>query len=245
MYAVHCLVSGFPAKSRTHGGMGWSSVYLLRGQGRNMLVDTGPPAYVQLLHQSLARHGLQPGDITHILVTHLHWDHVSNFTMFENAQVVVSELELDWATKQPPGTQFVPDVHVARLDAMREQVLLVHDGQQLLPGVTAMWTPGHTPGHFAFQVSGDDATLLFAGDAVKNRFELSTADVDSTMDRDASRRSVRELRTRLSVPGAVLVPGHDVELALVGEDVVPLKPQECEVEVFLETDGAPQPRSMV
>jgi N-acyl homoserine lactone hydrolase len=245
VYSVRSLVNGFPAASQTHGGMGWSSVFLLQGHGRSVLVDTGPPAYVRLLHERLAANGLEPTDITHILVTHLHWDHVSNFTMFPHAQVVVSELELDWAVQQPPGTQFVPDVHVARLESMRERLLLVQDRQQLLPGVVAIWTPGHTPGHVAFQVAGEDATFLFAGDAVKNRYELSTTDVDSTMDREASRRSVRQLRDRLAEHGAILVPGHDVQLSLAGDEVVPLEPQQCEVVVFLEPDGAPQPRRLV
>lgn len=238
--AVQPLVTGFPGKSPTHVGMGWSSVFLVQGDGLNALVDTGPPVYVDLLRGGLARHGLQPDDITHILVTHLHWDHVCNFTMFDRARVVVSITELEWAERQPPGTRFVPDLHVARLRQLREQLILVADGERPLPGVTVMATPGHTPGHVAYRVATGDAEVVFAGDAVKNRFELASGEVDSTMDPAASLSSIRRLRRCLiDNPSAVLVPGHDVRLRWAEDAPVALDAQRCDVVAYLGDRGEP------
>lgn len=244
-YTAHRMVTGVPGKSTTHVGMGWSSVYLLQAPGFTVLVDTGPPAYVDLLKAGLAELGLRPGDVTHLLVTHLHWDHVCNFTMFDSARVVVAEAELAWASRQPAGTLFVPDVHVDKLHRMRDQLLLVRDGQQPVPGITTIATPGHTPGHVAYQAPTPSGDLLFAGDAVKNRRELATGEAESTLDPAASRASIARLRDRLAADTRrELVPGHDVRLGWRDGDVVTLEPLECDVVSYVGDHGAPVRRSL-
>lgn len=244
-YSAHRLATGFPGRSTTHVGMGWSSVYLVQAAGATVLVDTGPPAYVSLLKAGLAELGLRPGDVTHVLVTHLHWDHVCNFTMFDSAQVVVAEAELDWASRQPAGTLHVPDVHVEKLQRVRDQLLLVRDGEQPLPGISVLATPGHTPGHVAYQVPTTHGDLLFAGDAVKNRRELATGEAESTLDPDASRASILGLRDRLAGdPGSALVPGHDVRLGWRDGDVRILEPLDCDVVAYVGEHGAPVRRSL-
>lgn len=246
MYLLHHLVTGFPARSATHGGLGWSSVCLLEGDGRRILVDTGPPAYIPLLHKQLAAHNLTPADITHILMTHLHWDHVCNFTMFSHSQMIVPRSEMDWASRQPPGTAFIPDLHVAKLAEIHDRVLFVGDGDEPITGVETIWTPGHTPGHFAYGVASTSGAVIFAGDAVKNRHELATGQVDSTLDADDSFASIRRLRQRLvDDPQAVLIPGHDVPLAVAAGEVTALAPQVCDFQVFLTNDGGAQARTVV
>ena len=238
-------MTGFPGRSTTHVGMGWSSVYLVRAEGANVLVDTGPPAYVDKLKAGLARLGLRPKDVTHVLVTHLHWDHVCNFTMFDQAQIVVAEAELEWAHRQPAGTLFVPDVHVAKLHRMRDQLVLVQEGQQPLPAITVLATPGHTPGHVAYEVPTLDGPVVFAGDSVKNRHELATGDADSTLDAASSHASIARLRKQLADDArTTLVPGHDVRLAVRDGEVVALDPLDCDVVAYIGDHGAPIRRSL-
>jgi N-acyl homoserine lactone hydrolase len=234
MYELHSLVDGFPGKSSSHGAFGWSSLWLLQHQDRRVLIDAGPPAYMPLIHAGLAEHGLDTGDITDVVVTHLHWDHVGNFTMYPNATTWVGEEELAWAATQPAGTAFIPDLHVQELLRRREGVERMRDGQELLPGITAIASPGHTPGHLAFHVETMDRSHIFAGDAVKNVFELNTLEVDSTMDAEASRASVDRLRSLLRDTGGVLVPGHDVALALDGADAVRMTPQSSTIGFFAD-----------
>ena len=64
MYQMDPFVNGFPGKSASHGAFGWSSVHLLCGHGRTILVETGPPAYIPLLTAALERHGLTTDDVT-------------------------------------------------------------------------------------------------------------------------------------------------------------------------------------
>lgn len=234
MYQLHSLVDGFPGKSSSHGAFGWSSLWLLQDDGRRVLVDAGPPAYIPLIHAGLAELGLTTSDITDVLVTHLHWDHVGNFTMYPNATTWVGEEELAWAATQPAGTPFVPDLHVQELRRRTEGVERMRDGQEVLPGITTIPSPGHTPGHLAFHVEAADRAHVFAGDAVKNVFELNTLQVDSTMDADASRASVDRLRSLMRDTDGLLVPGHDVALGLDGGDAVRVAPQSASVGFFAD-----------
>ncbi|MFJ4175127.1 MBL fold metallo-hydrolase [Microbacterium sp. NPDC089696] len=234
MYSLHTLVDGFPGKSASHGAFGWSSLWLLQDADRRVLVDAGPPAYIPLIHDGLAALGLTTADITDVLVTHLHWDHVGNFTMYPNATTWVGEEELAWAETQPAGTPFVPDLHVQELRRRREGVERMSDGQEVLPGITTIASPGHTPGHLAFHVEAADRSHVFAGDAVKNVFELNTLQVDSTMDADASRASVDRLRSLIRDTDGVLVPGHDVALGLDAGEAVRLAPQSARIGFFAD-----------
>ncbi|MGC4935575.1 MBL fold metallo-hydrolase [Gordonia sp. DT30] len=240
MYMLDLLVEGFPAISRTHGGLGWSSVSLLHDGQRRVLVETGPPAYIPLLHERLGRLGITADEITHVLVTHLHWDHVGNFTMFPGAQVLVSETEMDWAAAQPPGTTFVPDLHVRELANGRRDVRLVRGDQEVLPGIFSIDTPGHTPGHIAFRTETPTGTVLFAGDSVKNRYELGTETAASTMDAAAGVASIRKLKSLMEADKSVImVPGHDVPLKIVGGQVTALMEQEADLAVYLNATDDP------
>jgi glyoxylase-like metal-dependent hydrolase (beta-lactamase superfamily II) len=244
-YRFDQLIVGFPGKSATHGGLGWASVGLLRDAERTVLVDTGPPQYTNLLKERLGALGVRPGEVTHVLTTHLHWDHISNFTMFPQARVVVGREELEWARTQPPGTFLVPDLHVARLVALSDRVWKVAEGEEFLPDVAAHLTPGHTPAHLAFSVRTTDGVVLFAGDAVKNRYELATGDVDSSLDFAESRASVERLRGLLcDRDDVVMVPGHDVRLGIDGGDVVALGEHDVDFQVFLSTKDGPQERRL-
>ncbi len=107
-YVARPLVEGFPGKSSSHGAFGWSSLWLLDDGVRRVLIDAGQPAYIPLIHAGLERLGLTTDDVTDVLLTHMHWDHVSNFPMFAHATTWVGEKELRWAADQPAGTPFIP-----------------------------------------------------------------------------------------------------------------------------------------
>lgn len=243
IYATHPLVEGFPGKSSSHGGFGWSSVWLLDDGERRVLIDAGPPSYIPLIHYGLADLGLTTADVTDVVLTHMHWDHVANFTMFANAAVWVGERELAWAAEQPTGTSFIPDLHVQEL-LRRDDVSRIAPGQEFLPGIHALDAGGHTPHHLAYFSERVERPMIFAGDAVKNVFELATGRVDSTLDAAQSAATVDRLRSLLVDTAGTLLPGHDVELALVDGDVHRVRAQQARIGYFADGMHGEQDRSI-
>src|SRR5690606_33040976 len=114
-YDLDLLVVGFPGKSVCHGGLGWSTIALLRGHGRVALIDTGPIGMRKLLIQRLSIHGLTPSDVTDVLLTHAHHDHCINWTLFPKARIAIGDTELDWSLQQPWGETPVPELYVKEL----------------------------------------------------------------------------------------------------------------------------------
>jgi N-acyl homoserine lactone hydrolase len=211
-YEVDALVHGFPGRSTAHGPLGWSGVTLLRGGGRTALVDAGGFGLRWPLRAALAERGIAPADVTDVLLTHVHYDHAVNALLFPRATVWVGATDLDWACSRPPGFDAIPELHAAAL-ARDPRTRRIDAEGEVLPGVAAIAAPGHTPGSLAYRVAGAGGPVLFAGDAVKNRAELVSGEVDMTEDRAASEASVRRLRDLwLAEPGTVLVPGHDLPL---------------------------------
>lgn len=213
-YEIEIAVVGYPGKSVCHGGLGWSTIALLRGHGRIALVDTGSFSQRALIIARLAAHGLTPADVTDVLLTHAHWDHSINWVMFPNARVVIDGGELAWAVSEPWGTTPVPELYVRELDRS-PRVERIKSGDIILPSIAAHAAPGHTPGHVIFQLTGQDRDVLFTGDAAKNRAELLSRSADMTYDAAVSRASIDAIwalwRARMKT---VLVPGHDMPMVL-------------------------------
>ena len=59
-FSIDILVQGFPGKTVCHGGLGWSTVAMVRGQGRVVLIDAGNFGMRRVLDERLAAHGLTP-----------------------------------------------------------------------------------------------------------------------------------------------------------------------------------------
>ena len=214
MYTLDILIQGYPGKTVHHGGLGWSTVPLLRGHGEAILIDTGSYGYRDPLLEQLDRLGLGREDVTSVVLTHCHWDHICNYPLFPNATIFVPTDDLEWALEQPVGTWHIPEFHVEKLGE-EPRAVGVSDGDEFLPGIRALATPGHTPGHLAYVTEGERAELIFAGDAAKNQAELATGKVDMTLDPSASRASIDRLRNLAAEdPANIIVCGHDRLLGL-------------------------------
>lgn len=213
---IDILVQGFPGKSVCHGGLGWSTVALVRGRDRVILIDAGSFNMRRLVDAQLRSRGLGVEDVTDVLLTHSHYDHSMNWPMFPRARIVIGSEELAWAAAQPVGDLLVPEFYIRELAAW-PQLRVVRDGEEAAPGIIAYDSAGHTPGHLMFYLTSADRDVLFTGDAAKNRTELVGRRTDMTMDEGASLATLDRIwklwRRR---PGTILVPGHDVPMVLDG-----------------------------
>lgn len=239
MFDATPIVNGFPGRTGTHGSFGWSSVWLLRGSSRVIMVETGPPSYVPLITSALGRLGLETADVTDVLITHAHWDHLGNVSLFPQARRWIGRAEYEWALAQAPDEPFVSQPLLGALSQPEGLLQLVNGDGELFPGIRAHDVSGHTPGHLAFAVETPTGPMLFAGDAAKNVHELESISIDSALDKALGARSVSWIREFALSTGAVVVPGHDVACELTNQGWRRRSEQKAEMQFFHRPDTPP------
>lgn len=158
------------------------SCFLLQMGGKRVLVDAGTgSAYGHVLGAApsrLAALGVAPESIGSVLVTHAHVDHIHGLihddgsARYPNAEIVINAAETGfWLNKDvqaaaPESAQDYFAIAQRSLAPYSERMRLVNDGDEALPGITAMHLPGHTPGHTGWVIASGSETLLIWGDVV-------------------------------------------------------------------------------
>lgn len=151
------------------------------------------------LTESLSAIGLSPEDMTHVLMTHAHPDHIWGIIddfdepTFYNASHHIGAREhefwTDATTLDTIGAerQSFAAGALRRLEIMGDAMALFSDGDEVAPGITAVSTPGHTPGHVAFRITDGAESALIVGDAISNgHLALARPDWGSPSDQDAA-----------------------------------------------------------
>jgi glyoxylase-like metal-dependent hydrolase (beta-lactamase superfamily II) len=157
------------------------NAFLIEVGGRKVLVDTGAGKTMQPTLGELAKNlreiGAAPESIDTILLTHLHSDHANGLiddagnAIYPNAEVILHEQESRFYLEHEPNEQDSDRVRRAipitkRVTApYRERMRTVADGP-VLPGISAVLQPGHTPGHTCWLVESEGERLLIWGDIV-------------------------------------------------------------------------------
>ena len=143
------------------------SVMLVRGKDYLALVDTGLPSTTSGLMAGLQAAGVRPDEVTHVVITHAHGDHVGGLTtegkaLFPKAKVLFSEKEHDfWLNPdtQAANRATAPERARGMFDQL-PQLLAPYAGRvetvpvdkEFLSGLTLLPAYGHTPGHVAVLV---------------------------------------------------------------------------------------------
>lgn len=202
-FQVDILFSGFSGKLEV-GYHGWSTWALIRDGEHNIMLDTGYVGLRQNYREILAEYGVSPEDIDFVLLTHMHFDHVCNADLLPRAAFVVSHAEWEYANDPECSDLFV-DKNAAAVIA-KSIYILAEDGDEIIPGITAMLTPGHTPGCCSYVLDqGNGEKWVLAGDAAKNRGELTNGQIQMSQDLNASNSSIK----RILSSGCRVLPGHD------------------------------------
>jgi glyoxylase-like metal-dependent hydrolase (beta-lactamase superfamily II) len=136
---------------------------VVKSPGHVILIDTGlGPSVHGVLLQSLALAHIAPTDVTDVLISHSHGDHVGGLitadgkSAFPNAAIRMSTKE--WAYMQSQSGL------AAVTSAVAAQVKTFEPGAPILPGVTPVAIDGHTPGHMGYQIESEGHHLLDIGD---------------------------------------------------------------------------------
>jgi glyoxylase-like metal-dependent hydrolase (beta-lactamase superfamily II) len=148
---------------------------------RLVLIDTGTGPAVKAfgpdtgrLPANLRAAGIDPAAIDAILLTHPHADHCFGLMSakgarnFPKAQIYVTQADFDFFTDESKATSDMMKMLIggARQNLLpnRDRIVFVKDGQEVVPGVQAMLTPGHTPGHTSFMITSQGQSLFNTGD---------------------------------------------------------------------------------
>ena len=234
MTDLDIVTYGFSMTS-DQGGLGWSSVSLLKVADKNILVDTGPSGRRGLLVNALKAKGLTPDEIDTVILTHLHWDHCQNVDLFPDASILVHPKEIDY-NKNPNTYDYNASYAVASmLETMK--VTPISDGDKITEEITIIDTPGHTLGHLSVQVQIDEDRVLIAGDAMP-----AAATIERKLPYNVffDVKQATESVERMVDSSNVFYPGHDRPFRLdqVNGGGVQYLHGPTQVEVFASNDGA-------
>jgi glyoxylase-like metal-dependent hydrolase (beta-lactamase superfamily II) len=127
--------------------------------------------------------GIQPEQIDLVILTHAHCDHcwalvdADGKRNFPNAQVAISETDLKFWTDagNKKGPEFMGpfiDGATKNLGAYRDRMIMVKDGQPVVPGVVGIATPGHTFGHMCYAITSGNTTVMNTGDLAHHQILL-------------------------------------------------------------------------
>ena len=210
--------------------------YLVEGGDKPLLIDTGmstterahkyhfPTAFqpegMSIIDQ-LAKLGYKPEDIGHVVLTHLHWDHSYNLEYFVNARFYAHPTEIAFA-KDPLPSQYKAYEHpLLDVQSPHSKVTIepVSEGVEIIPGVSVLDTPGHSPGHISIVVKAASGEYVCTGDALATPDNLKPVEElhypisppGIQLDFISGWASVEKIKARVTGPDRVLC-GHDRKL---------------------------------
>lgn len=175
---------------------------LIQTGNHNILLDTGlgwgldaGSKYTDVSNvcTNLKIFGLHPEDITHVILTHLHYDHAAGSSFvnvdskteptFPNATYFVHQQEWNYALSQVNDPQNIFG-HNYNLDEFYRLAsdscitFLTDDVNHILEGIIVIKTGGHTPGHQVVEINSNGEKAYYLGDLLPNTFHLNEYGMD-------------------------------------------------------------------
>ena len=202
-------------------------IWLSRGQGRVVLVDAGcyREKFVERWRLrdyvkpslAIAPLGIKPEEVTDIIVSHPHWDHVDGVDLFPKARVWMQREEWQYYSdssraKGAPGVDSVDLVMLKEIERSGRLRLAPGDAQEIIPGITVYTGGRHTWQSQYAAVRSGGATVVLASDNLYlyenlDRGRPIAATFDSVSNLRAHQRMVSLASERKYV-----IPGHDPEI---------------------------------
>ncbi|MEL7256266.1 MAG: MBL fold metallo-hydrolase [Pseudomonadota bacterium] len=175
------------------------------------------------LADSLNALDLSPEDVTHVVFTHAHPDHIWGLLdefddpVFTSASYLMGKTEWDYWWN-PETVNTIGEARAAfavgakrRMEVIEDQVEFFEDGQEFLPGIAAFASFGHTPGHMSFEVRNGTDTAVVVGDAIGNHhiaFAKPAWLSGSDQDMETAAKTRTRLLDKLASEKALMVGFH-------------------------------------
>lgn len=222
-FPVRGLVAGADSSRRIDVAL---MVWALRGtDGRVVLVDAGfhRPKFLErwkprdfvLPSEAVRKAGIDPGAVTDIVVTHVHWDHADGVDLFPNARVWLQREEFDYYVG-PNGEALQPaiDPEVAlmyrRLHEAGRLRLVDGTDQEILPGIRVYTGGRHTwaSQFVGVQLTGGATAIVASDNAYLYENLRDRRPIAQTLDSLANLRAQARM-LELASRRELVVPGHD------------------------------------
>lgn len=203
-------------------------VWLIRGGGHTILFDSGfhrstflkefPMKDYLRPDKAVAEAGVKPEDVTDIVISHAHWDHMGGIDLFPKATVWIQSEEYRYYTTdawKPGGDHggIDPDDVAAlkKLNAEGRVRLVNGDNVEIFPGIRAYTGARHTYASQYLRVAGDPPFVL-ASDNCYFYLNLSTHLPSATFSESDHPANVAAQTRMISLAGSAdrVVPGHDI-----------------------------------
>src|SRR5215472_10085170 len=201
-------------------------VWLIRGNGRNILVDSGfyrEQFFKQWTVKDFARPsealgdlGVKPEEITDVVITHMHWDHADGMDLFPKARIWLQKDEYTYYTGeawQQKGTHGGIDkddvVALVRLNMEGRVGMVNGDAQEIAPGVTCYTGGKHTYQSQYVGVSSKDGTVILASDNMYLYENIEKhVPIAASLDLESNLHAQDRMRQLAGNP-RLIIPGHD------------------------------------
>lgn len=223
-FPISALVMGAPEGEKTDIAM---VVWLIRGGGRNILFDSGfhreawlkefPTADYLRPDEAVKLAGVAPQDVTDIVLSHAHWDHMGGIDLFPKATVWIQKQEYAYYTGeawQPGGRHggIDPDDVKALVQRNVEGRLRLVDGDdvEILPGIHAYTGARHTFASQYLRVDGNPPFVLASDNCYLYR-NLAEHRASATFSEADQPGNIRNQSRMIELAGSAdrVVPGHD------------------------------------
>jgi glyoxylase-like metal-dependent hydrolase (beta-lactamase superfamily II) len=209
-------------------------LWILRAGANTILIDTGVgnckhrPAPAQNMINTpviewFEAIGIPPERVTHVVQTHLHGDHVGWNTRlvdgrwqptFPNASYCMPELDWQSCKRRLDAGEHdlyggcISDSVIPVVEA--GLVKFIRDGDEVADCLSALPSPGHTPGHLHFSLRDEGEEYLFTGDVLHSPIQVLHPELNSRWCEapDQARQTRWEILKRAQVSGATIFPAH-------------------------------------
>ncbi len=227
-FPVAALVAGADTSRRADIAL---MIWLVRSSDgrRNILVDAGfyrekfmrrwQPADYRRPSEALAAVGLRPEQVTDIVVSHVHWDHLDGADLLPNARIWIQRAEFEHhldstGRARSPAIDSIDAAMLAGLARTGRVELIAGDSVEIIPGITVYTRGRHTYASQYVQVHRASTQIVIASDNAYLYENLEQRrPIAQTLD-SVSNLQAQARMLRLTGSPTYVVPGHDPEVFL-------------------------------
>jgi len=208
-------------------------IWLIKGSnGKNILVDAGflndvpearefePVNYIRP-DSAVMKLGIKPGEISDIIFSHPHWDHIDGVGLFPNAHIWIQKDDYNYfigALPQKPdanaGYNKRDITKMMELNKAGKVTLVDGDNKELMPGIRVYTGSRHTYNSQYVQVTTGADRIILASDNIWIYYSLEhmvPASVGGTLDPAGYVKAMHRMKTLVSDP-KYIIPGHDARM---------------------------------